>query len=107
MNEVIGKYSNERLLKYLSINCEEAYNNPIDSRKESLRVFITDKNIYLRTGCWSGSPVELLKRKYRYVGSNSHDLVNGLYSNLIYSDYRMTVQYILRIAKMVRREVQG
>ena len=76
-----AKYGEEELLKYLSIN-------PIGSRNDALQIFITNENIYLMTGCWSGSPEELLERTDR-------------------EDYKLAVQYILGMAEMVRKEVQG
>ena len=76
-----AKYGEEDLLKYLRIG-------QIGSRNDCLQVFITNENIYLRTGCWSGSPMELLERTDR-------------------EDYRESVDYILTVAKRVRREVQG
>ena len=76
-----AKYGEEELLKYLSIN-------PIGSRNDALQIFITNENIYLMTGCWLGSPEELLERTDR-------------------EDYKLAVQYILGMAEMVRKEVQG
>ena len=76
-----AKYGEEELLKYLSIN-------PIGSRNDALQVFITQDNIYLNTGCWSGTPEELLEETER-------------------EDYRLTVHYVLGMAEMVRKEVQG
>ena len=76
-----AKYGGETMLKYLSIN-------PIGSRNDALQVFITQDNIYLRTGCWVGTPEALLERTAR-------------------EDYKMTVNYIVSMAEMVRKEVQG
>ena len=76
-----AKYGGEELLKYLSIN-------PIGSRNDALQVWITKDSIFLSTGCWSGTPEKLLERTER-------------------EDYRLTVQYILGMAEMVRKEVHG
>lgn len=76
-----AKYGEEDLLKYLRIG-------QIGSRNDCLQIFITSENIYLRTGCWSGSTEELLERTDR-------------------EDYRESVDYILTVARRVRREVQG
>ena len=81
VNLIGVKYGEEDLLKHLSIGT-------IGSRNDALQVFITKENIYLRTGCWSGSPEELLAVTER-------------------EDYRLTVQYIVSMAEMVRKEVQG
>ena len=76
-----AKYGEETLLKYLSIGT-------IGSRNDALRVFITQDNIYLNTGCWSGTPEELLERTGR-------------------DDYKEAVDYIVIVAERVRQEVQG
>ena len=76
-----AKYGEEYLLKYLSINT-------IGSRNDALQVFITKENVHLRTGCWVGTPEALLERTER-------------------EDYREAVDYILTVAKRVRKEVQG
>ena len=76
-----AKYGEETILKYLSIN-------PIGSRNDALQVFITPDNIHLRADCWYGSPEGLLEDTER-------------------EDYRLTVHYVLGMAEMVRKEVQG
>ena len=76
-----AKYGEETLLKYLSIGT-------IGSRNDVMQVFITIDNIHLRTGCWSGTPEGLLEDTER-------------------EDYRLAVQYIVSMAEMVRKEVQG
>ena len=76
-----ARYGEEYLLKCLSINT-------IGSRNDALQVWITKDSIFLSTGCWAGTPEELLERTER-------------------EDYTLTVQYILGMAEMVRKEVQG
>ena len=76
-----AKYGKEYLIKYFSIS-------QIGSREDSLQVFITKENVHLQTGCWAGTPEELLERTDR-------------------EDYRLAVQYIVSMAEMVRKEVQG
>ena len=76
-----ARYGEEELLKYCSIS-------PIGSRNDVLQVFITQANIYLHIGCWSGTPEELSERTGR-------------------EDYRLAVQYIVSMAEMVRKGVQG
>ena len=74
-----AKCGNEKLLKYFSISPIGKYNDP-------LQVFITKRKIYLRTDGWRGSPEELLRKTKR-------------------EDYRLTVQYIVSMAEMVRNGV--
>ena len=76
-----AKYGEEELLKYFSIS-------QIGSREDSLQVFITKENVHLQTGCWAGTPEELLERTDR-------------------EDYRLAVQCIVNMAETVRKEVQG
>ena len=55
----------EMLIKYLSIG-------PIGSRNDNLQVFITNKQVVIKTGCFSGNIEEFKAAVNKHHDSNEH-----------------------------------